>query len=393
MDLTDRAILRRAKNFWRRSSQELFAQVPLGFEDVALHEITDIGLSGIATPGGVTVPLGSPQDLYVLAMASRCATRILLRISEFPAHNYPMLYNHTKRIPWEALLGRNPDISIKVTSSQSRLRHMAHIASVICDGISDRMSSFGLGVVHRSGAQPRIYVRMHRDRCTLSLDTTGEPLYKRGYRTRSVPAPIRENVAACLLREVQVTGFDVVVDPFCGSGTFPIEAAGLTRGLAASAARSFAIEKTPLCLSGAKAEAARIVAQFARGSSQRVTGFDRSRSAIDAATRSSRLAGVPDIVFAEANALEIDYSKLKSTNERGLVVANLPYGKRLSTPTGARSTAREFARRLAETATGWNFLIISPVEEAAQSPGLNLLHRRQFLNGGLPVIAATGLVG
>ncbi len=303
MPISDQALLRRAKRFLRSAPLGLFAQTSPGFEVQALEEIRQLGLAASTTPGGVAFA-GTMPELYAVNYSTQLPSRVLLRIKSFLAQSYPMLYNHTRKLPWEVFIGKNPEVSYVVSSKQSRLRHMEHIAESVHQAITQRLEPLGLSPMRTPHAQLGFHVRLHRDRATISFNTSGSPLYMRGYRTESGTAPIRENLAAALLFMVDATQFDVLVDPFCGSGTFCIEAALMARRGVTLTNRGLALELSPLHSPGARSAGMRIAAQH-RGKPvrQRIFGSDQDPEAVANAKSNAGNAGAAHAEFRCRNAL------------------------------------------------------------------------------------------
>jgi len=237
-----------------------------------------------------------------------------------------------------------------------------------------------------------IHARIFRDRCTLSLDTTGEHLHKRGYRTETFQAPLRETSAAALLQLAHAEEYDVIVDPFCGSGTIPIEADLLVRNCAPGISRRFAIESSPLHSTGRFAEAhRRAMHRCDDASLTRILGFDINPDSVKLARRCAQRACAKSASFDTGDALNTVYADLLRVGERGLVVTNVPYGHRLGTKASTTALLNDFVERLARTAQGWDFAIITPRIKLAND-ALVVQQRILFQNGGIPVQALIGNV-
>lgn len=393
MSVSPRALHRRAKKYLLRNPGPVFVQTLPGFEGVAAQELRIRGLAADAQHGGVSLD-GSLATVYLANLGMRTGHRVLLRIREFLAQTYPMLYDHARKPDWVAVLGNCPDYWIRVASRESRLRHSAHVRSAVDDAIRSRMHDLGLHPKLTRDAAITIHVRIFRDRCTLSLDTSGEHLHKRGYRTNATEAPIRETVAAALLILARSAAFDVVVDPFCGSGTFLIEAESIARKRPLALDRRLAIETTPLHAPGLMRHIRnRLLQDVVSGSGQRILGFDASPHALRATSRNIANAAASGIQVAESNAVDVAFNSLLAAGERGLVVANMPYGKRLGTPEAAKALLADFSQRLVDTARGWSFALISPAGLDLPHPDLVVERARHFLNGGYSVVCRFGHVG
>ena len=256
-----------------------------------------------------------------------------------------MLYDRARRVDWVAVLGNCPDISIHVTSRASRLNHKEGIRKVIFDAICDGLGERSHGPRLAKNGLLRVHARIHQDRCTLSLNTTGEHLHRRGYRSHVTAAPLRETTAAGLLLLATSSSYEFLIDPFCGTGSFPIEAELIDRNYPPGLQRTFAIEESPLHAVGTMRHAKRqALAGSLEHGSQGIIGFDHSPNAIAAAKHNAVQAGAKDLRFELSDALAIDYGNLVPPGAKALIVSNLPYGKRLGTPSTARAVIQEFCR-------------------------------------------------
>lgn len=391
VQLSDRAIHRRAKLHLVKNAVELFVATLPGLEHITQSELTVLGYQGTRTYGGVTLR-GDLASIYRINLALRSGNRVLLRLKGFLAQSYPMLYNRARAVPWEAVLGKCPSITVHVSSNSSRLRHKKHVQEVVYDAIADRMAHFGLAPELTPEGKLTVMARLRRDRCTLSLDTTGPHLHKRGYREQPGVAPLRETTAAAILLAVDSRSFGVLVDPFCGSGTFLIEAALIAQNRPPGAGRTFAIESSPLHSPGLLRHQLRLLTKDATESSQRIFGSDMSEEAVTQTMVAASRARSGPIFANVADAVNLDFRVLSGESKTQLVVANLPYGKRLGSSTAARNLAVEFGTTLARTANGWSYALVLPQTIPLEHPALVTTRKLSFSNGGIPVVASLGHV-
>ena len=230
---------------------------------------------------------------------------------------------------------------------------------------------------------------MFKDRCTLSLNTSGDHLHRRGYRTHIGEAPLRETLSSSLLLASDALRYDLILDPMCGSGTFLIEAALLRRKLAPGLNRTFAFEHFP-SFQASKWERFRLEAERAALSQSpaRLIGCDIDEDALAAARANAERAGVlNDIHFFQADARTLDYGALKRSGESALLIANPPYGRRLGGEREVRALYTAFGERLSQ-APGWNFAILTP--ELTWLSALKVERSFHFRNGGLQVYLGQG---
>ena len=392
MPLSPQALRRRAKKFLVRNQIELFVPVLPGLERLTAEQAKSIGQEIRTVHGGIEFQ-GDLASIYLANLAMRTGNRVLLRLGQFLSQSYPMLYNHARRIDWPAVLGNCPEVSIDVSARESRLNHKEGIRQTILDAIRSSMAEHHVDTGIADGGPLTVKARLYQDRCTLSLDTTGEHLHRRGYRSHVTAAPIRETTAAGMLLLAQSKSYDLIVDPFCGSGTFPIEADLIARNYPPGMSRGFAIENSPLHAPGTLRHTRRkLLASASDHSTQTVLGFDISPTAIQSAKYNADMAHTKGVKFAVSDALALNFGNLLPTGMRGLIVANLPYGIRLGTRTTTQSLARAFFSVVARTAVGWDFLLIMPEEDRVREPALLVERTLYFSNGGIPVAASLGHV-
>jgi putative N6-adenine-specific DNA methylase len=233
-------------------------------------------------------------------------------------------------------------------------------------------------------------VRLLRDRCTVSADTSGALLHRRGYRQATAKAPLRETLAAAL---IAASGWDAsapLVDLLCGSGTIPIEAALQARGIAPGAARHFAVERWPGVPSEIAARVRReIVASKRTGRLPTISGSDRDAGAIAGAAANAKRAGVADDVTLTVGAL----STVELVGSRGWVVTNPPYGVRVGDADRVRDLWAQLGKVLRARANGWTVALLSPDPALERQLGLPLRVVARATNGGIPVRILVGEVG
>jgi putative N6-adenine-specific DNA methylase len=324
----------------------------------------------------------------------RSASRILVRLARFRALTFAELERRAKRIPWEKVLGEGQQVALRVTCRKSRLYHSDAVAERI---ERDLVARFGTSVAastrddddteHASEAQ-LIVVRFDRDNCTVSADSSGAHLHQRGYRTHVTTAPMRETLAAALILASEWDRRSPLLDPFCGSGTIPIEAALIAAKIAPGKNRRFQFMRWPgfdpvewdRIHSAAVSREHRVAVPPIRGS-------DRTASAIRAAADNATRADVAELVeFSRADALD-----LTAGASAGWIVSNPPYGVRLGGAGAARRLLSDFGNRVRYQFGGWRLGLLVPAEVDRVS-ALDLAPRLLTTNGGLRVHLLTGTV-
>ncbi|MGL4369809.1 MAG: THUMP domain-containing class I SAM-dependent RNA methyltransferase, partial [Spirochaetota bacterium] len=246
MSLSGRGIERRIKQHVYAKEHRFFAVVQPGFEDTARRELASCGITGeIEIAEGGLLFSAAVEQVWGLHLRSRGITRIMLRLEIFRALFWDKLREKVAAFPWE-LYFHSPDrIEYSISCRHSKLYHTGRIEQELCAGIAERFASVDAASEKAVSSAPTVFVRFEDDICTLTLDMTGEPLYRRGYKTHVNEAPLRETLAALILEEARCENYDIIIDPMCGSGTFPCEAAMIREGILPGAFRHFAFESMP----------------------------------------------------------------------------------------------------------------------------------------------------
>ncbi len=390
--LSPRGLERRLKRHFLKAEHTFLATTTPGFEKVLAQEIEK--LDGVVRTellkGGVEFT-GPLQLVYSSNLKLRTANRILLRIDSFTARSYPELYNKIKRVPWELYLGFAKNFTLHCTSRNSRLHHTENISGSVAESITDNMVKLGVKSTFTDESPLKIHIRFADDVCHLSMDSSGDYLYKRGYRESTAHAPLRETTAASLLMLSGWQNIPVILDPMCGSGTFIIEAAQMSRRMAPGLTRrnfsfqfwpSFNDELWKRVLASAKE-------QVLQKSSKALLANDISPEAIEATKENSARAGVSEsIVVSSNNALTID----RPDFETGLLISNLPYGKRVGEKRDLELLAG-LGNHLRSRFSGWRFGFVTSERDFERLSGLEISSVLAFENGGIPVYFFCGKVG
>jgi putative N6-adenine-specific DNA methylase len=345
----------------------LFAVAAPGLESVVAAELRALGLGGVEVPGGVALE-GDREAVWRANLGSRVATRILVRLGEARVTDLARLRRFVAGLPWERFIAGPAALDVQASARKSRLYHTGAVAERVRGGIEDRLGAPG------AGEPPvRVWVRLERDLATVSIDSSGELLHRRGYRTEIGEAPLRETLAAGVLALAGWTPDDPLVDPTCGSGTFVIEAALVATGRPPGAARRFAFERWPDFDPAAYARASEIAT---RPAPSPLVGMDRDPLVVAAAAANAARAGVGD--DTEFRCLEVERAALPE-GRRGLLVANPPYGRRLPAAGRVYAAIGALARK-----AGWRLALLTPDDELARKAG-RFERRIALTNGGVRV--------
>ena len=373
----------RAARYLADMSPEYFAVTAPGLEAITAAELQGLGIetSGVE-PGGVSFQGG--QDVLQRAnLQSRTASRITMRLGSFEARTWFELERHARKLEWGQVLGASGTIAFDVTSKKSRLYHQKGIAERIA-----RVIGVPLAGEAEAPAQ-RIVVRVLRDRFIISADASGELLHRRGYRLETGRAPMRETLAAAMLLAAGWDGATALVDPLAGSGTIPIEAALLARRIAPGLGRRFAFEEWPSFdathWQELVAAARAAVLPEARVA---IAGSDRDAGAVESALANAERAGVAHDVTFHKSAL----SGLQVQSPTGLLLANPPYGARVSEGTDLRDLYAQLGNLARRTLPGWSVGLLVADRALAGQVGLPWEERFNTTNGGIRVAFVLGQV-
>lgn len=345
-------------------SLEMFLAAAPGLEAALACEAREAGFSGVArTVGGVTARGGWPE-VWRANLCLRGAARVLVRVGAFRALHLAQLDRRARKVDWGAVLRADVPVRVEAACRGSRIYHQKAAAERVARAISET-----LGAPVADEAALRVMVRIEDDLCTLSLDTSGAPLHRRGHKQAVGKAPLRETLAALFLRQCGFRGGETVLDPMCGSGTFVIEAAEIAAGLMPGRARSFAFES----LAGfdpAAWDAMRATPQeMPAASGLLFHGSDRDAGAARMAAENAGRAGVAGLCRFDCRTVS-DLSRPEGP--AGLVMVNPPYGARIGNRKPLHALYAALGRVLGERFSGWRVGIVTSDAGLARATGLPL---------------------
>ncbi|MFL4469139.1 class I SAM-dependent RNA methyltransferase [Tateyamaria armeniaca] len=354
----------------------LFAITLPGLETTLAEEARGLGFEVTGTEAGGVTMAGDWSEVWRANLELRGATRVLVRIGDFMAFHLAQLDKRARKFPWGDVL--RPDVPVRVdvaTSRKSKIYHAGAATQRIEAALREEA-----GMTIAADAPVILKVRIDDNRVTISVDTSGEPLHKRGHKPAVGKAPMRETLAAMFLRQCEFNGTQTVFDPMCGSGTFVIEAAEIAAGLQPGRSRRFGFEH--LTTYDPNAEALRRTTRL-RAPDARFYGSDRDAGAIDMAQANAERASVDDLVtFSAANAGEAT----PPAAPPGLVIVNPPYGTRIGDKKALYPVYGRLGQVLRERFSGWRVGIVTSEGGLATASGLPFLpDGPSIAHGGLRV--------
>lgn len=365
-----------------------FATIAPGLEPALVDELAEIGIRARAAQGGAEFS-AEPAMVYAVNLFSRVASAVVVRLGDVPAHNLDQLAAGVRGMDWASVVWPGQPVDVHATIRSGKLRRRDQVARKVEHAIRDALRGPRLSGGRAPREAARVVVRIDRDRALVSVDASGDRLHKRGWRKATAKAPLRENLAAAVLRLAEWDPGEPLVDPMCGAGTFPIEAATICAGFAPGAHRSFAFERWPSLdaalfadLQGQAREPAPL------GVSAPILAADRDPGAVKATRSNASRARVDRMV----DIRHCDFAELEPPRDPGLVVANLPYGDRVGDRSRIVGFYRQIGGILRERWQGWRVALLVPGPRYAGAFGVPLDVAASFSNGGIDVCVVVGEV-
>lgn len=359
---------------------ELIAPCHFGMEAVLKREIQKLGYDILKVEDGKVTFAGDEAAIVRANIFLRTTERILIKIGSFKATTFDELFEGTKALPWEQFIPEDGKFWVaKATSIKSKLFSPSDIQSIMKKAMVDRLKKkYNVNWFPEDGASLPLRVTIMKDVVTVGLDTSGDSLHKRGYRQATVKAPITETLAAALIMLTPWKWDRILVDPFCGSGTFPIEAAMIGANIAPGMNRSFSAEDwMHLIPKKAWYDAANEAEdQIRRDIEMDIQGYDIDPGAIKAAMENARLAEVDHLIHFQQRPV----SQLSHRKKYGFVITNPPYGKRLEEEEDMPALYREIGEAFSHL-DSWSFYLITAFDQAERYLGRKADKNRKIYNG------------
>ena len=359
---------------------ELFAPCHFGLEAVLKREIIDLGYEVTEVVDGRVSFEGDEEAIARCNVFLRTTERVMLKVGSFKAVTFDELFEKTKSLPWENFIPKDGKFWVKKASSiKSKLFSPSDIQRIVKKAIVDRLSGkYNILRFPEDGSEYPIRITILKDEVTVGLDTSGESLHKRGYRRLTVKAPITETLSAALISLTPWKKDRLLIDPFCGSGTIPIEAAMIGLNIAPGMKRDFQAMAWDNILpkslfKEAKKEAEDLVDRETKLSIQ---GYDLDTSALDAARGNLSFAGLEGNIHFQQR----DMRDISSAKKYGFIITNPPYGERLEEKEAMPQLYREMGKAF-QRLDEWSYYIITGFEDAPKYFGRKPDKNRKIYNG------------
>ena len=361
---------------------ELIAPCHFGLEAVLKKEILDLGYEISLVEDGRVTFIGDGEAICRSNVFLRTAERVLLKAGSFKAETFEELFQGTRNIPWEDFIPEDGKFWVaKASSIKSKLFSPSDIQSIMKKAMVERLKNrYGVTWFPENGASYPLRVFLYKDMVTVGIDTSGESLHKRGYRTLTSKAPITETLAAALILLTPWNRDRILVDPFCGSGTFPIEAAMMAAKMAPGMNRSFLAEGwrnviKRKCWYEAMDEAGDLVEEDVEVDIQ---GYDVDGDIVKAARSNAQSAGVDHMIHFQQRPV----SALSHPKKYGFIISNPPYGERIEEKENLPALYKEIGERFAAL-DAWSMYLITSYEDAQKYIGRKADKNRKIYNGML----------
>ena len=365
------------------SNERITFSIPclMGLEKLVADELKTLNMGNVRAENARVLCTGTLADIPRLNIRLRCGERVLIQLGHFPAQDFDQLYEGTRALPWEKFIPIDGAFPVRGHSLDSKLHSIPACQSIVNKAVATRLgSAYGLTTLPETGSRYQVQFNLMKDEAYLYLDTSGDALYKRGYRAVGVEAPLRETLAAALVQLSHYRGRDPFCDPFCGSGTIAIEAALIAKNRAPGLNRTFSAQKWKNVKSDLWLDAVDEALDLEyRNRTYEIWGGDIDPNAIEIARSNSIKAEVEDTVSFEVS----DAARFHWGGEYGRIVTNPPYGERLLDKQQAEALYAEFGRAADKLPDSWRLYILSANQEFEHAFGRPAAKKRKLYNGML----------
>lgn len=362
---------------------ELIATATFGLEAVVKREIQALGYPIVKSEDARITFIGDERAIVKTNLWLRSADRVLLKMGEFRALSFEELFQQTKAIPWEYWIPEDGKFTVTGSSVKSQLHSVPDCQAIVKKAIVEKLKeTYQCDWFEETGAEYKVKVSILKDQVTLTIDTSGAGLHKRGYRVQDVAAPIKETLAAAMVQLSFWKEERLLVDPFCGSGTIAIEAALIGRNIAPGLSRSFAAEDwQAIDKSLWKEERTAAYSAIRYDADISIAASDISPAAVKAARMNAEEAGVDDCIDFSV----MPFAQLKAQRDHGIIICNPPYGERIGEAEALKKIYQEIGAFFAKQPT-WSLHLITTEKDFEQlALGRPADRRRKLYNGRLEV--------
>ena len=351
-----------------------------GLESLVADELRRMDLNDVRAENGRVLCSGTQADIHRINLNLRTGERVLIVPGSFPARDFEALFQGTRALPWEQFIPRNGQFPVKGHSLNSALHAIPACQSIVKKAVAARLGQkYGMETLPETGPIYQIQFSIMKDTATLMLDTSGAGLHKRGYRAQGVVAPLRETLAAAMVMLSRYRGRDPLCDPFCGSGTIPIEAALIAKNRAPGLNRSFSAQKWAWLDKTLWLNAADEAMDKEFDGTYEIWGGDLDPAAVELARHNAHLAEVDDIVSFEVS----DATRFHWGGLYGRIVTNPPYGERIMERREAEELYRAFGKAYDKFPDSWKLYLLSSHTEFERTFGKQADKKRKLYNGML----------
>lgn len=361
---------------------ELIATATFGLEAVVARELKELGYENQKTENGKVTFIANEQAICRTNLWLRSADRVLVKMGEFKAITFEELFQQTKALPWAEWLPVNAGFPVKGKSIKSQLYSVPDCQAIVKKAIVEKMKeTYCVEWFEETGPTYTIEVAILKDTVTLTIDTSGPGLHKRGYRKLTAEAPLKETLAAAMISLSRWQPERTLIDPFCGSGTIPIEAALIGQNIAPGMHRTFAAEKWPNISDKLWYQAREEALDLAKPDRPlRIMGFDIDKEVLKLARYHAKEAGVDKYIHFQRQPVKNLHSKFKY----GYIVCNPPYGERIGEKKEVENLYRDTGKVFKKLDT-WSFYVLTADENFEQLFGRQADRKRKLYNGRIKV--------
>ena len=359
---------------------DLIATATFGLEGIVKKELKALGYHDLKVQNGKVEFKGTAKDICRSNIWLRCADRVLLKVGEFKATSFDELFEKTKALPWSDIIPQDGNFPVaKVSSVKSLLFSKSDSQAIVKKAIVESMKKdYDEEWFNEDGALYSIRIKILNDIVTLAIDTSGNGLHRRGYRAKGNIAPIKETLAAALVKLSGWRADQPLLDPMCGTGTILIEAGMIAKNIAPGSNRKFISEEWDIIAENDWVDARdEAYSKEIEDVECLIMGSDQDQGALDIAKENIALAGLEDMITLN----KVDATKLIPQKNRGKIITNPPYGDRISTKRKVEQLYTDLGMGYKRHFQGWDFFVITPNEDFEKLFGGKSQKNRKLYNG------------